>query len=47
MGIKYKPYRARSTVNKLKHTDSWFWNETGHRGHGWRLRCLPTAWGQV
>ncbi len=25
MKIEYRPYRARSMVNKLKHVDDWFW----------------------
>jgi len=25
MKIEYRPYRARSMINKLKHVDDWFW----------------------
>ena len=25
MNIEYRPYRARSMLNKLKHVDDWFW----------------------
>ena len=25
MKIEYRPYRARSMINRLKHVDDWFW----------------------
>jgi len=41
MGIKYEPYRARSMVNKLKHTDSWFWVEYSINPYrGCEHRCV-------
>lgn len=41
MAIKYKPYRARSMINKLRHTDSWFWVEYSINPYrGCEHRCV-------